>query len=61
MLVAEGTGRPAGEISRTSTGQFLNTRAVELLKSELVFIANAYKQPDQFMRRMKDIYEEPLE
>jgi len=59
VLVAEGTGRTADEISRTSTGRSLNQRAVKLLKSGLVFVTDPYKEPDQFMRRLRGIYEKP--
>ena len=59
VLVAEGTGRTADDIARTSTGQSLDPRAVKLLKSQLVFVTNPYTQPDLFVSRMKDIYDHP--
>ena len=59
VLVVEGTGRAADQISQTSSGLSNDRRAVQLLKSKLVAIGNPYKQPEQFRQRLKDVFERP--
>jgi hypothetical protein len=56
LMVVDGTGRTADIISRTYAGQSQDARAVELLKSQMVLIANPFQQPGQFMQRIESIY-----
>lgn len=56
VLVAEGSGRAADSISKTSTGQLLDPRAIPLLRTGLMRIANPFTQPETFMSIMRQTF-----
>lgn len=56
VLVAEGSGRAADDISQTSSGEKFEPRALKLLGSGLIRIANPFTQPDKFMDIVRQTY-----
>jgi len=56
VLVADGSGRAADSIAKTSTGQLIEERALPLLKTGLVRIANPFTQPENFMSIAREVF-----
>lgn len=56
VLVADGSGRAADSISKTSTGQLLEPRAVTLLRTGLIRISNPFTQPETFMGIVRETF-----
>lgn len=56
VLVADGSGRAADSISQTSTGHMLDPRALTLLRTGLIRIANPFTQPEVFMGIVRQIF-----
>jgi hypothetical protein len=57
VLVADGSGRTADQISQTNSGISGDPRAADLLKSRLVSVANPFSHPEQFMRKLENIFD----
>jgi hypothetical protein len=56
VLVAEGSGRAADDISQTQTGMKIDMRAIKLIQTGLIRIANPYTDPQKFMTHLKNSY-----
>jgi len=55
VLIAEGTGRTADVIATTSTGTSFDSKAISLLRTGKVHIANFFKEPEKFIAKMNDL------
>ena len=55
VLVADGSGRTADTLARTSQLKALDLRAVRLLRSGLIHIANPFKHPEVFMDKLRKL------
>ncbi len=56
VLVAEGSGRAADDISQTQTGMKIDMRAIKLIQTGLIRVANPYHEPEKFMAHLKNTY-----
>ncbi len=56
VLVAEGSGRAADGISMTQNGTMMDLRAIELIKTGLIRVANPYTKPELFMSYIKQTF-----
>lgn len=61
LLVAEGSGRAADDISQTQTGTKIEPRAIKLIQTGLIRVANPYTQPEIFMARVREIFQKDPE
>ncbi len=57
VLVAEGSGRAADDISQTQTGTKIDIRAIKLIQTGLIRVANPYLEPQKFMERIKETFQ----
>ncbi len=55
ILIAEGSGRTADVIARTNRWRALDFRAIQLLRTGMVHIANPYKEPEKFMEKLRTL------
>jgi hypothetical protein len=55
VLIAEGSGRTADIIATTSTGRAFDSKAVSLLRTGKVHIANFFKEPEHFIEKLNDL------
>jgi hypothetical protein len=56
VIVAEGSGRTADAIAKTSTGRVIDKRAVALLKTGLITIINPFERPDFLLDLLNDYF-----
>ncbi len=56
VLVAEGSGRAADDISQTQTGEKLDMRALQLIRTGLIRVANPFKHPEKFMQIVRQTF-----
>lgn len=59
VLVAEGSGRTADDISQTQTGEKFEPRALKLLTSGLIRIENPFTKPEKFMGIARQVFANP--
>jgi hypothetical protein len=55
VLIAEGSGRTADVIALTSTGHAFDPKAIILIRTGKVHIANFFKEPEHFIKKMNDL------
>jgi hypothetical protein len=55
ILIAEGSGRTADVIAETSIGMKFEPKAMSLIRTGKVHIANFFKDPDGFLQKMNDL------
>ena len=55
VLIAEGSGRTADLIAETSTGMKFEPKALSLIRTGKIYVANFFKEPDRFMKKMNDL------
>lgn len=55
VLIAEGSGRTADIIATTSTGHAFDSKAISLLRTGKVHIANFFKEPEHFIEKLNDL------
>ncbi len=55
VIVAEGSGRTADVIADTSTGIVFEPKALELIRTGKIHVANFFNQPERFMEKLKDL------
>lgn len=55
ILVAEGSGRTADVIAETSVGIKYDAKALELIRTGKIHVANFFKKPDEFIKKMEDL------
>ena len=55
VLVAEGSGRTADTLARTNQWKALDFRAVRLLRTGMIRIANPFKHPEGFMAELRKL------
>jgi len=55
VLIAEGSGRTADVIAQTSTGQAFDPKAIALIRTGKVQVANFFKDPEHFIKKMNDM------
>lgn len=55
VLIAEGSGRTADVIAETSIGIKFEPKAMSLIRTGKVHIANFFKDPDGFLQKLKDL------
>jgi hypothetical protein len=55
VLIAEGSGRTADVIALTSTGHAFDSKAIVLIRTGKVHIANFFKEPEHFIKKMNDL------
>lgn len=56
VLVAEGSGRAADDISQTQTGEKLDMHALQLIRTGLIRVANPFKYPEKFMQIVRQTF-----
>lgn len=56
VLVAEGSGRTADDISQTQTGEKFEPRALNLLRTGLIRVENPFKRPEKFMAIARQVF-----
>lgn len=57
VLVAEGSGRAADDISQTQTGTKIDMRAIKMIQTGLIRVANPYTEPQKFMDHVSKTFE----
>jgi hypothetical protein len=55
VLIAEGSGRTADIIALTSTGHAFDSKAIVLIRTGKVHIANFFKEPEHFIEKMNSL------
>jgi hypothetical protein len=55
VLIAEGSGRTADVIARTNRWKALDFRAIQLLRTGMVHIANPFKEPEKYMEKLRTL------
>lgn len=55
VLIAEGSGRTADVIALTSTGHAFDPKAIILIRTGKVHIANFFKDPGHFIKKINDL------
>lgn len=55
VLIAEGSGRTADVIASTSLGIGTDSNALALIRTGRVHVANFFKEPEGFIRKMNDL------
>lgn len=55
VLIAEGSGRTADVIATTSTGIAFDKKAMSLIRTGKVHVANFFKEPDRFIEKLNDL------
>jgi len=55
VVIAEGTGRAADVIATTMTGRDFDSKAVSLIKTGKIHVANFFSDPEGFIRKMNDL------
>lgn len=55
ILIAEGSGRTADVIAETSIGMKFEPKAMSLIRTGKVHIANFFKDPDGFLKKMSEL------
>ena len=55
VVIAEGSGRTADVIAETSIGMKFEPRALSLIRTGKIHIANFFKDPDGFMKKMDEL------
>lgn len=55
ILIAEGSGRTADVIAETSIGMKFEPKAMSLIRTGKVHVANFFKDPDGFIKKMGDL------
>ena len=55
VIVAEGSGRTADVIADTSTGIVFDAKALALIRTGKIHVANFFNQPERFMEKLKDL------
>lgn len=55
VLIAEGSGRTADEIATTKLGLGANSKAIALIRTGKVHVANFFMNPEHFIKKMDDL------
>lgn len=55
VIVAEGSGRTADVIAETSSGIVSEPKALSLIRTGKIHVANFFNQPERFMEKLKDL------
>lgn len=55
VLIAEGSGRTADVIATTQSGRGLDPKALSLIRTGKVHVANFFKEPEHFIEKMNDL------
>jgi hypothetical protein len=55
VVIAEGSGRTADVIAETSIGMKFEPRALSLIRTGKIHVANFFKDPDGFIQKMNDL------
>lgn len=55
VLIAEGSGRTADVIAETSIGMKFEPRAMALIRTGMIHVANFFKDPDGFIKKMSEL------
>ena len=55
VVVAEGSGRTADAIAVTSSGRDFDSKAMSLIRTGKVHVANFFKDPEGFIRKMESL------
>ncbi len=55
VLIAEGSGRTADVIAETSIGMKFEPKAMALIRTGMIHVANFFKDPDGFIRKMDEL------
>lgn len=55
VVIAEGSGRTADVIAETGTGRAFDPKAIALIRTGKVHIANFFRDPEYFIAKMNDL------
>lgn len=55
VLIAEGSGRTADVIARAGRWKALDFRAIQLLRTGMVHIANPFEEPEKYMEKLRTL------
>ena len=55
VLIAEGSGRTADVIATTKLGLGADSKALALIRTGKVHVANFFKDPEHFIRKMDEL------